>query len=479
MNTSSESGSELGSDGVGFGTSFAGSSDSAPQGDSNRRHKRFTVNHKADKARPQSKAPKTTTSTGSSGGDDGSMTSSQTGGQSGYESSGGREKLLKKIKRISKYSSNNPNSTSNDDSQKKRSSSEESSQADTDNNNTYSESNTSSRPSKRPSKKPKVDVKRIERNAREQERSNKIATQFSDLQTILSEAGMILPKNTKGCILSVTLEYLKMLFEHDAQKQQENAQLEEQIRGIANGSLGDEPALLIRKVADKNGCLAMISSTRTGSNGSSSPSSSDLGYVSSLSKGSGSSDSRSNNNSPMMDDGFVSDLGIHHYTQIFQTVPVGMAVATLGGTFLDSNSTFCQLTNLNKEEVRGMSIFHLTLREDLQYGFDRLKDMMTGGSKKPIYLRGSVENKQNQDTIPPCLCISLIQNAGDAKNQFLCVTLLQSTAKSHSDRSACPRIVPARLNPLSGTWATEQGDSKEETEARKQDTNGPPLFIFG
>lgn len=64
-----------------------------------------------------------------------------------------------------------------------------------------------------PAKRRKVEeaARRRERNEREKQRSNKISEQFEDLKAILVEAGVAVPRGTKGSILSSAMDYIKML----------------------------------------------------------------------------------------------------------------------------------------------------------------------------------------------------------------------------------------------------------------------------
>lgn len=55
------------------------------------------------------------------------------------------------------------------------------------------------------------DDKRKERNAREQGRSNKISDQFAELRELMVTSGIVVPKGTKGAVLSVVLEYIRVL----------------------------------------------------------------------------------------------------------------------------------------------------------------------------------------------------------------------------------------------------------------------------
>lgn len=68
----------------------------------------------------------------------------------------------------------------------------------------------SCRPPKR-RKKELTDHERKKRNAREQARSNRVSEKFEELRTILMEAGVIVPKGTKGSVLSMVIEYIRRL----------------------------------------------------------------------------------------------------------------------------------------------------------------------------------------------------------------------------------------------------------------------------
>lgn len=64
---------------------------------------------------------------------------------------------------------------------------------------------------KRKRRKVLSEDKRKERNAREQDRSNKISDQFAELRELLVSSGIVVPKGTKGAVLSVVLEYIRVL----------------------------------------------------------------------------------------------------------------------------------------------------------------------------------------------------------------------------------------------------------------------------
>jgi Helix-loop-helix DNA-binding domain len=55
------------------------------------------------------------------------------------------------------------------------------------------------------------EAKRVERNQREQARSNRLSEQFADLRDLLVKAGIVVPKGTKGSILAIVGDYIRVL----------------------------------------------------------------------------------------------------------------------------------------------------------------------------------------------------------------------------------------------------------------------------
>ena len=67
-------------------------------------------------------------------------------------------------------------------------------------------------------KKVSMDMKRREqRNAREKERSCRVANQIDDLRTLLSRGGVIVAKGTKSSVLSEAATYINLLQQQQVQ----------------------------------------------------------------------------------------------------------------------------------------------------------------------------------------------------------------------------------------------------------------------
>ena len=74
-------------------------------------------------------------------------------------------------------------------------------------------------PKKKRIKQDLSEERRRQRNAKEQARSNRLSQQFDDLREILNQAGIVVPKGTKGCVLAASLEYIKVLQSNNNHKE--------------------------------------------------------------------------------------------------------------------------------------------------------------------------------------------------------------------------------------------------------------------
>lgn len=149
------------------------------------------------------------------------------------------------------------------------------------------------------------------------------------------------------------------------------------------------------------------------------------------------------------------------YKCVFNNSSVGMAIASLGGAFIDCNSIFCELSAYTKEEVCSMTIFNITSRQDLQHAFDLISQMITptlennynggneqsklGEDKASIVLRGAMKSQQDLG-----LSISLIKGEQGAAKCF-CVTLVRIL----SIEATRPDTMSIEIE-LPQVWSTKQ-----------------------
>lgn len=266
--------------------------------------------------------------------------------------------------------------------------------------------------------------KREERNAREKERSFRISRQINELRNLLSSGGVIVPKGTKSSVLTEAANYIRMLQQHQYRSEIDRHQLVQQMQMIGGGNLGPQAATAIRHVSAQNGVWSL-------GNFGGVPPKSAMTYYQGEKKsnptvpgGSAPAETKAviDPNTPA-----PTKVDDHEYRFIFNSCSVGMAVASMGGAFIDCNSLFCNLSNYSKQEICAMTIFNLTSRADLQHAFDLISQMISppaeghpNGTARPCVLRGSMKERDDlglsvslikgDDGIAKCFCITLIKN---------------------------------------------------------------------
>jgi len=251
--------------------------------------------------------------------------------------------------------------------------------------------------------------KREDRNMREKERSFQISKQICNLRELLSAGGVIVPKGTKSSVLTEAASYIRMLQQHQYRSEIERQQLVQQIRMIGKGALGPQAAVAIRNTAAKNGIWPL----------------GNFGGVPPLSAMTAPPSPSSNSSA---DDSY-------DYKGVFSTNAVAMAIASMGGTFVDCNKLFLMKAGYTKQELCALTIFNLTQRVDLQTAFEQISNMISppnegqpGATSTPCILRGTFKNQSNIS-----LSVSLIRgNDGIAK--CFCVTLQEHRARPKASK---------------------------------------------
>lgn len=309
-------------------------------------------------------------------------------------------------------------------------------------------------------KKKKLDTrKREERNAREKERSFRISKQINELRNLLSSGGVIVPKGTKSSVLTEAANYIRMLQQHQYRSEIDRHQLVQQIQLIGSGTQGAKAANAIRHVAAQNGVWSL------GNFGGVPPKSAMTFYQA------------SNGETPEMqpsDQDAVQPTKINpsEYQFIFNACGVGMAIASMGGAFIDCNQLFSQLTNYSKQEVCSMTIFNLTARQDLQHAFDLISQMISPpmdgrpqDERKKLVLRGALQNRNDIG-----LCVSLVKG-DDGIAKCFCVTLIKNPASPFDTSKPIPVSFDSVLLPDA---------SCSTTKAQNADAlNSSPAFTSG
>lgn len=249
-------------------------------------------------------------------------------------------------------------------------------------------------------KKPLTHERREDRNLREKERSLKITQQIHELRGLLSMGGVIVPKGTKSTILTEAANYIRIIQQQAYRLEMDKAQLVQEVQRIGNDAIGEKAAYAIQHAAAQNGVSYMTNLPETAdpqqSIGSPSEQSSD-------------------------------NLSDREYRCVFNSCSVGMAIATMGGSFIDCNQAFSQLSSYSKQELQAMTIFNITSREDLQGAFDMMSQLITpptgvldadgnsiedGKTQAPVVLRSAIRHRSDLG-----LSVSLIRgDDGVARN---------------------------------------------------------------
>ncbi|KAG7340067.1 PAS domain S-box containing protein [Nitzschia inconspicua] len=312
---------------------------------------------------------------------------------------------------------------------------------------------TGSRTGSKRKKKKLDDSKREERNAREKERSFRISRQINELRNLLSSGGVIVPKGTKSSVLTEAANYIRMLQQHQYRSEIDRHQLVQQIQMIGGGALGQQAATAVRHAAAQNGVWSL------GNFGGVPPKSAMMYHQSGTTPG---ADVASAQNVPPgqeVSSALPNKIEEGDYRHIFNSCTVAMAIASMGGAFIDCNKLFCQLSNFTKQEVCSMTVFNLTARQDLQPAFDLISQMLSapadsGPSNMSCVLRGSFKHCNNLG-----LNVALIKGDDDVAKCF-CVTLIMNPS-SPFDTS---RPVPATIELLGGNQSS-LSVSKDPTNA--------------
>ncbi len=241
-------------------------------------------------------------------------------------------------------------------------------------------------------------------------------------------------QGTKSTILTEAANYICLLQQQLYRLEMDKSQLVQEVQRIGNGAIGEKAAYAIRHVAAQNGLP-----------------------LAHMSEGTLSSD-------PLPSVGSASDhssdsLGDREYRHVFNSCAIGMAIATMGGSFIDCNPAFTQLSSYTKQELKAMTIFNVTSKDDLQGAFDMMSQLITpptGGldadgnsiedskQQPPVILRSAFRHRSDLG-----LSVSLIRGDDGVARNFN-VTLVKLPSPSMVMGGAKP--VPATIDMTDEVW---------------------------
>ena len=138
------------------------------------------------------------------------------------------------------------------------------------------------------------------------------------------------------------------------------------------------------------------------------------------------------------------------YRKVFNSCAVGMAIASMGGAFIDCNEIFSQLSQYTKQELCAMTVFNLTSRDDLQNAFDVISSMISPPSANNVnahtqppvqhcVLKGAMKARddlglsvtiiRSEEGVAKCFCVTLIHNQATASASFSALQQKQQQQK--------------------------------------------------
>ncbi|GMI01385.1 hypothetical protein TrVE_jg10716 [Triparma verrucosa] len=235
---------------------------------------------------------------------------------------------------------------------------------------------------------PLDDEKREERNLREKERSFKISAQISMLRDLLSSGGVAVPKGTKSSVLTEAANYIRVLQQHRFNSEIDRQNLVQEIRRMNSGQMGVKAQVAVRQAVSVNMGLPPTPPPPP---------------------------------PPPHPTPTPPGMTPNDYNAVFQYSLIPMAIATMGGSFLECNRSFATLSGFPREVLSTMTVFNITSPSSLQSAFNSISKMIPTNSKTPpkhssSTLEGALRNG-------PCLlnCSLVLSDEGLAK--YFCVQL--------------------------------------------------------
>lgn len=205
---------------------------------------------------------------------------------------------------------------------------------------------------------------------------------------------------------------------------------------IGGGALGQPAATAVRHVAAQNGVWSL------GNFGGVPPKSAMMYHQPAMASGV-SSDPNIQQQTAQSDGATLPNkLEDPDYRYVFNSSTVGMAIASMGGAFIDCNKLFSKLSEYTKQEVCSMTIFNITARQDLQHAFDLISQMLSSptdtsgmASSNSCVLRGALKNRNDLG-----LCVTLIKG-DDSIAKCFCVTLVVNPTSPYDSSRPTPATI--------------------------------------
>ncbi len=141
---------------------------------------------------------------------------------------------------------------------------------------------------------------------------------------------------------------------------------------------------------------------------------------------------------------------------------VPQAIASIDGTFLDANNTFCTLTGYSREEILRKSFFNLTPPQELQATFSVVSELMGKQTCGGGYATRSFKKmcRMRYGVVEVFVSMSVIKHSDDSPAYFTCAVL--PVTGSGDEQAAAVGSLAHHSN--SSAASTRSGASGEDSE---------------
>lgn len=213
--------------------------------------------------------------------------------------------------------------------------------------------------------------------------SNKMPPVFLMPASTTLYLSLSLYQGTKSTILTEAANYIRLLQQQQHRSELDKQQLVQEVQRIGGGAIGQQASVAIRHLAAQNGIDSVV-------NFGNEPVPNAVASA-----------------PQVMQD----SLGDRDFRIVFNSCSVGMAIATMGGSFIDCNTAFTQLSSYTKQELKAMTIFNITSRDDLQGAFDMMSKLITPPTTSGFDADGN--NVEDATSQPPVVLRSAIRHRSD------------------------------------------------------------------
>mmetsp|Transcript_7723 Transcript_7723/g.16108 ORF Transcript_7723/g.16108 Transcript_7723/m.16108 type:complete len:481 (-) Transcript_7723:170-1612(-) len=290
-----------------------------------------------------------------------------------------------------------------------------------------------------PEEDPLDDEKREERNLREKERSFKISRQISMLRDLLSSGGVAVPKGTKSSVLTEAANYIRVLQQQRFNSEIERQQFVQKIRIMSSGQMGPQAQAALRQsvmlglpVPQPGGGNPVSANAQPSANAS-----------------------NANANGGNSDDADVAGgLRPSDYNTVFQYSMIPMAIATMGGSFLECNKKFAELSGFPRSVLATMTIFNVVHPSNLQAAFEVVSKMIPADPSRQATTQAGVSETgalEGQLRYGECkLSVSLVRNnVGNPK--YFCIQLVPTETQLKALTSLSKKALEKHPTPYTST----------------------------